>query len=267
MKPILAISPCPNDTFIFEHLIATNQYKIMFEDIETLNTLASEGLPDIVKLSYAHFFSVANQYQLLRCGGALGRGVGPLLVCLPEQLTKSPSTLKTAIPGQHTTAHFLLQFAYPDLLNKQIIRFDQIEDAILDKQVDAGLLIHENRFTYADKGLCLIQDLGAYWEQQTGLPIPLGGIAVKRSMPELEKKQIESALRQSIEKAFEREEPITAFIQLHAQAMEKDVMLKHIDLYVNEYSMDIKQDGMEAIRRMQNMLLPDLQVPLFFENR
>lgn len=267
MKPTLAISPCPNDTFIFEHLVASNQYEVMFEDIETLNNLASSGLPDIIKLSYAHYFSVADQYQLLRCGGALGRGVGPLLVCLPEQRTKNISTLTTAIPGQHTTAHFLLQFAYPGIVKKQIIRFDQIEDAVLNKQVDAGLLIHENRFTYAVKGLCLIQDLGAYWEQQTGLPIPLGGIAVKRTMPELQKKQIESALRQSIEKAFERKEPITEFIQQHAQAMEEDVMLKHIRLYVNEYSMDINQDGMEAVLRMQNILFPNLQVPLFFENK
>lgn len=267
MKYTLAISPCPNDTFIFEHLIASNQYEVSFEDIETLNSLASASQPDIVKISYAHYFSVADQYQLLRCGGALGRGVGPLLICRPEHLSENPSTLKTAIPGEHTTAHFLLQFAYPDILNKQVIRFDAIEDAVIRREADAGLLIHENRFTYADKGLCLIQDLGAYWEQKTGLPIPLGGIALKRSIPASEKKQIASDLRESIQEAYKRHEPITAFIRQHAQAMQEEVMLKHIRLYVNEYSIDVQEDGIEAIQRMKNMLRPDLQIPLFFDNK
>lgn len=264
----IAISPCPNDTFIFEHLylhpqLGEHTLNFEFEDIETLNFKAQHQEADIVKISYAQYFDIADHYQLLESGSALGFGVGPLLVTRTPEANIPLQDLKVAIPGIHTTAHFLLRFAFPEIMHKMAMPFHQIEEAVLNGSCDAGLLIHENRFTYAQKGLHLIKDLGQYWEEKTHLPIPLGGIAIKRSLPVELKIQVESAIQNSIEKAHLRSEPITPFIASHAQEMDHEVMKQHIQLYVNEYSLQIGEIGKAGIFAMQKILAPHFKQSIF----
>lgn len=264
----VAISPCPNDTFIFEHLylhpqLGEHTLNFEFEDIETLNFKAQHQKADIVKMSYAQYFDIADHYQLLESGSALGFGVGPLLVTRFHEENIPLEDLKVAIPGMHTTAHFLLRFTFPEIIDKMVMPFHQIEEAVLNGSCDAGLLIHENRFTYAQKGLHLIMDLGQYWEEKTHLPIPLGGIAIRRSLPDELKIQVESAIRNSIKKAQLRSEPITPFIASHAQEMDHEVMKKHIQLYVNDYSLQIGEIGKAGILAMQKILAPQFKQSIF----
>ena len=268
MKLTLGFSPCPNDTFIFDalihHKIETEglTFDTEYHDVETLNRKAFNGDLDITKLSYHAFAYAIEDYELLDAGSALGFGVGPLLITKNEKLAKELSSLagkelddsfkklRVGIPGKYTTANFLLGLAYPQLENKIELVFSEIESALLNDQIDLGLIIHENRFTYQDKGLFKVQDLGDYWEKTTNSPIPLGGIVVKRSLPDEIKQKINYLVKKSVEFAFVNPKSGLAYIRSHAQEMEEEVMYKHIELYVNQYSVDLGDLGRHAIQAM-----------------
>ncbi len=259
MKLTLGFSPCPNDTFIFDafihHKIDTEglEVDVFFDDVETLNQKAFKNEPDITKLSFHAYAYVLAHYVLLNSGSALGFGVGPLLICKnPEfqkiSTLKSPlSNLQVGIPGKYTTANFLLGIAYPQLQNKKEMVFSDIENALINDEVDIGLIIHENRFTYQDKGLKKIIDLGEYWEKLTNCAIPLGGIVVKRELPEEVKHKVNRVIRRSVEFAFKNPKSGLDFIRYHSQEMSEEVMYKHIDLYVNKYSIDLGEEGHKAV--------------------
>ena len=280
MKLSLGFSPCPNDTFIFDalihHKIDTEglEFEVFFDDVETLNQKALKAELDITKLSFHAFAHVAHQYALLDAGSALGFGVGPLLICNNEELAASPalkeenSPLTVAIPGQLTTANFLLGIAFPNLLHKQVMVFSEIEDALLNNQIDLGLIIHENRFTYADKGLHKIIDLGSYWEQLTGCAIPLGGIVINRNLDTEIQLKVNRLVRRSVEFAFENPKSGIDFISSHAQEMDEAVMYKHIDLYVNKYSINLGTEGRKAIDILFKMaqekgIIPEISKDLY----
>lgn len=280
MKLTLGFSPCPNDTFIFDalihHKIDTEglDFEVFYDDVETLNQKAMRGQLDITKLSYHAFAYVANQYVLLDAGSALGFGVGPMLICKNDpdvfrsQLTAQNSPLTIGIPGKYTTANFLLSLAFPNATNKQELVFSDIENALLEERIDVGLIIHENRFTYQDKGLKKIMDLGDYWEKQTGLAIPLGGIVANRNLPEDVQHKVNRVLRRSVEFAFANPKSGLEFIRSHAQEMSEEVMYKHIDLYVNQYSLDLGVEGKKAIQLLfytahEKGVIPEIKKNLF----
>lgn len=271
MKIKIGISPCPNDTFIFEAIYAKKidvspfEFEFYFEDVQTLNSMSNAGSLDVIKLSYAQYFNVIDEYVMLKSGGALGKGVGPLLIAKEHFEDRYIRTKKVAIPGRNTTANFLLDFAYPIAIEKINHTFSNIEKAILDQDVDAGVIIHENRFTYQDKGLVLIKDLGQHWEEKTKLPLPLGGIAMKRSIDPEVKKRMNQLIKQSILESRKTYPNIGGFIKYHAQEMKEEVIRQHINLYVNEYSLDIGTVGIMAVIQMQHILdIPSLQ-PQFIE--
>lgn len=281
MELTLGFSPCPNDTFIFDalihHKIDTEglTFKVFYDDVETLNQKALNAELAITKLSFHAFAYVANNYALLDAGSALGFGVGPLLICKQERLAEiyealknNSNTLRVAIPGKYTTANFLLGVAYPQLTQKVEMVFNEIEDAILNDTIDLGLIIHENRFTYQDKALAKILDLGSYWEETSGCAIPLGGIVVNRDLPQDLQEKVNRLVRKSVEFAFANPKSAIDFIRQHAQAMEEDVMFKHIDLYVNEYSVNLGTLGRKAIDTLfktatQNNIIPAISKPLY----
>lgn len=255
MKLTLGFSPCPNDTFIFDalihHKIDTEglTFEVFFDDVETLNHKAMQGELDVTKLSFHAMAHVLDQYALLDSGSALGFGVGPLLICKNEQLLHQelPADLSVGIPGKFTTANFLLGIAYPHLIHKQELVFSEIENALLNDQIDVGLIIHENRFTYGDKGLHKIIDLGSYWEELTGCAIPLGGIVVNKNIDPAIQHKINRILRKSVEYAFSNPKSGIDFIRQHSQEMDETVMYQHIELYVNKYSLDLGLEGRKAI--------------------
>lgn len=265
MKLSLGFSPCPNDTFIFDalihHKIDTEglEFEVSFDDVETLNQKAVRSELDITKLSFHAFAHLADQYALLDAGSALGFGVGPLLICKNEELISSEelkaenSALRVGIPGQLTTANFLLGIAFPNLRNKQVMVFSDIENALLNDEIDLGLIIHENRFTYMDKGLHKVVDLGSYWEELTGCAIPLGGIVINRKLDEEVQLKVNRLIRKSVEFAFANPKSGIEFISSHAQEMDEAVMYKHIELYVNQYSADLGTEGRNAIDTMFKM--------------
>lgn len=280
MKLTLGFSPCPNDTFIFDalihHKIDTEglDFEVFYDDVETLNQKAFRGELDITKLSYHAFAYVAHQYVLLDAGSALGFGVGPLLICKddPEKLYKLLTThnspLTIGIPGKYTTANFLLGLAFPEASSKVELVFSDIENAVLEGRVDVGLIIHENRFTYQDKGLKKIIDLGDFWEQQTGCAIPLGGIVANRNLPADVQHKINRVLRKSVEFAFANPKSGLEFIRQHAQEMSEEVMYKHIELYVNKYSIDLGEEGRKAINllfdtALEKGIIPAIKKDLF----
>lgn len=254
----LGFSPCPNDCFIFDAMIHGKidteglMFDVVMADVEELNRRAFAGNIDITKLSYHAFAHLTNEYVLLDAGSALGFGVGPLLISKNDfsHLTSNISHLSIAIPGKYTTANFLLSLAYPDATNKTEMLFSEIEDAVLSGKVDAGLIIHENRFTYEQKGLKKIIDLGEWWEKETGAAIPLGGIVMKRSIPDEVKQKVNRILRKSVEYAFANPLASRDFVKAHAQEMDEAVMQKHIDLYVNEYSIALGKEGREAVKML-----------------
>ena len=259
MKLTLGFSSCPNDTFIFDalvnHKIDTEglSFDVALEDVETLNKWALQGKLDITKLSYGVLSMVLDKYIVLNSGSALGRGVGPLLISNKEQGTGNIKLNTIAIPGEHTTAHLLFSLAYPNTKNKIFMRYDEIENFVLAGK-GLGVIIHENRFTYEGKGLHKIRDLGDYWEKETGNPIPLGGIVVKRSADRLISLQVDKLIRESIEYAYQNHyKDLTAYVKKHSQEMSEDVMRKHIDLYVNDYSIDLGDDGKTAVEKLLNI--------------
>lgn len=276
MKLTLGFSPCPNDTFIFDalihHKIDTEEldFDVLFDDVETLNQKAFRGELDITKLSFHAFAYVADNYVLLDSGSALGFGVGPMLISKREisqsDLRLQASELSIGIPGKYTTANFLLSLAFPQAINKKEMIFSGIEDAVISEEVDLGLIIHENRFTYQDKGLRKVIDLGEYWENLTGCAIPLGGIVMKRNLQEDLKHKVNRVIRRSIEFAFANPKSGLDFIREHAQEMSEDVMYKHIELYVNKYSVDLGTEGRKAVTLLFDTALVKGVIPEFKES-
>lgn len=257
MTLTLGFSPCPNDTFIFDALV--NQkidtggltFDVVMEDVETLNLWALGGKLDITKLSFPAFFQSLDHYLLLQSGSALGKGVGPLLVSATELTGEANvDTKKIAIPGVHTTANLLLSYAYPHARFKTPVIFSAIEDMVLSGRADLGVIIHENRFTYRQKGLFRVSDLGEYWERQTGQRIPLGGIAARRKLDAGTVKKVDHLIRQSLEYAFANYPLVPDFVQEYAQAMDQSVMRQHIQLYVNDYSLELGDGGRLAIESL-----------------
>ncbi|MFT5726260.1 MAG: 1,4-dihydroxy-6-naphthoate synthase [Desulforhopalus sp.] len=250
----LGFSPCPNDTFIFYGLVhgKVGSDDLMFaepllEDVEQLNRWAVAGSLDVTKLSYHALAHVLEEYCLLRTGGALGRGCGPLLVTRDVGRKGLSELKRIAIPGKLTTAALLLQMFLPCSCELIEMRFDSIMAAVKSGEVDGGVIIHESRFTYEEEGLFCLQDLGEWWEETTGMPIPLGGIAAKRSLGYEKLKAIEKAIADSVEFAFRHPGDCLPYIQKHSQELEKDVVESHIGLYVNEFSKDLGDEGKAAV--------------------
>ena len=255
MRLTLGFSPCPNDCFMFDAMVHGRidleglEFDVRMADIEALNSAALAGEIDVTKLSFHAYAYCIGSYVLLDAGSALGRNCGPLLISkraiAPDEVARGG--LAIAIPGKYTTANFLLSLAFPRATDKRERLFSDIEGGVLDGTFDAGLIIHENRFTYAAKGLKKIIDLGEYWESETGAAIPLGGIVIKRSLPADVRQKVNRVMRRSVEYAFANREASLPFVRANAQEMSEDVMYQHIDLYVNEYSVDLGRDGRRAV--------------------
>jgi 5,8-dihydroxy-2-naphthoate synthase len=255
MKLTLGFSPCPNDCFMFDAMVHRRidleglEFDVRLADIEALNTAAFAGEADVTKLSFHAYAYCADRYVLLDAGSALGRNCGPLLISRRpiSRDEVAAGSLRIAIPGKYTTARFLLGLAFPAARNTIEVLFSEIEGALLDGRYDAGLIIHENRFTYEAKGLKKIIDLGEYWEAETGAPIPLGGIVVRRSLAEDVRHRLNRVMRRSVEYAFAHRADSLPFVRAHAQEMSEEVMYRHIDLYVNDYSVDLGEGGRRAV--------------------
>ena len=255
MKLSLGFSPCPNDCFMFDAIVNQRidteglEFVVHLADVEQLNDAALAGQAQITKLSYHAYAHCVDRYVLLDAGSALGRNCGPLLISARRLSMDDVAGggLRIAIPGQYTTANFLLGLACPGALDKTAMLFSEIESAILSGDFDAGLIIHENRFTYEAKGLKKIVDLGQFWESETGTPIPLGGIVISRALPDDVKSRVNRVVRKSVEYAFAHREASLPFVRRHAQEMSEEVMYKHIDLYVNDYSIDLGAEGRRAV--------------------
>jgi 1,4-dihydroxy-6-naphthoate synthase len=263
----LAISPCPNDTFAFSALIHGQvdgpSVDVLFADIDVCNDLAVAHTPDIAKVSYAALPELLDHYALLPTGGALGHGVGPLVLARTADQDLDGATI--AVPGERTTAYLLLRL-WRQGFQIRVMPFEQIMPAVRDGQVDAGLVIHESRFTYPSYGLVCLQDLGTWWEQETGLPIPLGAIVARRS---LDLRAITTAVRASVEHAFANPSASAAFVTEHAQEMDPEVCRQHIALYVNAFTVDLGP-GMPAVEALLDRavgagLVPALRGPLAVE--
>ncbi|MEM9916919.1 MAG: 1,4-dihydroxy-6-naphthoate synthase [Bacteroidota bacterium] len=274
MQLSLGFSPCPNDTFIFDAMIHQKvdteglTFEVVMEDVEALNQMAFKEELAITKLSYHAYAYLINAYQLLHSGSALGNNCGPLLIAKRPIAESEIAASRIAIPGRFTTANFLLGLAFPKAQQKEEVLFSDIEKKVLDESFDAGLIIHENRFTYAERGLVKLMDLGEFWEQQTQMPIPLGGIVAKRSLPLDIRLTVNRVLRRSIEYAFAHPEAAMPFVKEHAQEMEPEVMKQHIALYVNDYTLDLGENGRRAVEQMFQMavdkqLIPPMEEMLF----
>jgi len=280
MKLTLAFSPCPNDCFMFDAIVHRRidleglEFDVRLADVEALNKAAFAGEVDVTKLSYHAYAYCARDYVLLDAGSALGRNCGPLLISKRtiSQDDVGSGALRIAIPGKYTTANFLLGLAFPAARNKIELLFSDVEGAVLDGYVDAGLIIHENRFTYAARGLKKIVDLGEFWEGTTGAPIPLGGIVIRRSLPDDVKQIVNRLVRRSVEYAFAHRGASLPYVREHAQEMREDVMYQHIDLYVNDYSIDLGPDGRRAVELLFEKakalgVIPAIEQPLFLDER
>jgi 1,4-dihydroxy-6-naphthoate synthase len=276
MKLTVGSSPCPNDCFIFDAIVNKRidleglDFVLHMADVEALNKAAFAGLAEISKLSYHAYAYCTRDYVVLDAGSALGRNCGPLLIS-KRPISKEAVAgggVRIAIPGRYTTANFLLGLAFPHARDKTELVFSDIESALLNDEFDAGLIIHENRFTYEAKGLRKIIDLGEFWEGETGAPIPLGGIVIKRSLPDDVKRAVNRVLRRSVEYACANRGASLPFVREHAQEMNEDVMYRHIDLYVNQYSVDLGAEGRRAVetlfeRARASGVIPAVNEPLF----
>lgn len=256
MRLTLGFSPCPNDTFIFDAMVNGKidtkglRFDYVMEDVETLNKWALEEKLDITKLSYSTFLHTVDKYALLNSGSALGKGVGPLLITrMPVELN-GLENMRIAIPGVNTTANLLLSLAHPEAKNKIPYVFNEIEDAVLSGEVDAGLIIHENRFTYEAKGLFKLMDLGDWWENTVRAAIPLGGIVTRRSFDKELIDTIDKVVKDSVLYAWKYYPRLGPFITTNSQEMQEDVMRQHIELYVNEYTTTLEDAGARAIETL-----------------
>ena len=253
MKLSLGFSPCPNDTFIFDALVNRKidtgafEFEVVLEDVQTLNRWAMEKKLDISKISYGVWPLLQNDYSLLDSGGALGKGVGPLLISKNNILLKDINQLTVAIPGEQTTAHLLFSLAFPQAKRKKFMIFSQIEEAVLNGDVDCGVIIHENRFTYMQKGLIKQLDLGEYWEQKTKSPIPLGGIVMRNTFSAAERADVDRLIRDSLGFAEAYYPDLSEYVTRHSQEMQESVMRQHIDLYVNQFSLSLGEEGRRAV--------------------
>lgn len=258
MKLTLGYSPCPNDCFIFDALIHNKidteglRFEVHLGDVETLNKKALKRELDITKLSYHAYAYAIDNYILLRAGSALGFNCGPILIKDSRFKIKDLNAIKIAIPGKLTTANLLLSIAYPNCRNKIEFVFSEIENAVLSGEADAGLIIHENRFTYQEKGLEKIIDLGEFWDSLIHAPIPLGGIVIKRNLDTALQQKVNRLIKKSVEFAFANPESSMAYVKEHAQEMSEDVMKKHIALYVNDFSIDLGEKGINAVNLLFN---------------
>lgn len=270
----LGFSTCPNDTFMFDAMVHQKidtenlTFQISIADVEELNKNALTNKLDITKLSFYAYAYVSNNYVLLDAGAALGNNNGPLLISKQKIYPDEVRDLLIAIPGKYTTANLLLSIAYPDIKKKTEYLFSDIEDVVLSNETDAGLLIHENRFTYKAKGLKKIIDLGEYWEEITNLPVPLGGIAVKKELSVDVQQKINRVLRRSIEFALKNPKSSLDYIRKHASAMDEQTIYKHINLYVNDYSIDLGKKGKLAIKTLYEKaqelhLIPEIEKQIF----
>jgi len=276
MNVSLAYSPCPNDTFMFEAIankrIDTEgiEFNIHLEDVESLNLHALEEKYDVTKLSFHAFAYTSNAYVLLTTAAALGRGCGPLLISKDAIPKSKLEFCLTGIPGRHTTANFLSMLAFPEMATKKEMVFSEIEDALLNGQIDTGIIIHENRFTYLQKGLRKIVDLGEWWESKYHLPIPLGGIAARREFSREINEKINRVIARSVQFARQHPEISRDYVSAHAQEMLPEVMQQHIDLYVNEFSIELGTEGRTAIEHLyavalEKQVVRSMHYPLFFD--
>lgn len=263
----LSISPCPNDTFMFDAIINGRinteglEFEPAFADIEELNSaLLSDSPPHVSKASYAVYPQVKDRYLILNSGSALGKGNGPLLVAANEDADITDYSMRVAIPGVHTTANLLMERLYPHFTRKHPHLFSDIPDVVSSGLADAGVLIHEGRFVYRKKGLYLLSDLGTEWEKRTGLPLPLGAILVSRELPDEIHARMDRVLRRSIEYALAHPEESAGFVGSHAQEMDPEVINKHIGLFVNDHSVNIGTEGRAAVSKLLDMPAEDLFV-------
>jgi 1,4-dihydroxy-6-naphthoate synthase len=272
----LGYSPCPNDTFIFYALVHGKlqtgglAYREVLEDVETLNRMARKGELDVTKLSYGAFPALRETYCLIRSGGALGRACGPLVVARTPCGMEDLKGKTIAIPGENTTALLLLKLYEPTLGERVVsMPFHEIMDSVRKGEADAGLIIHEGRFTYQDYGLVEVEDLGRWWERETGALIPLGCIAARRSLGEEIVRKTESLIRESVLYAFSRPEEPVRYIKDHAQELDDEVIRQHIALYVNDYTVDMGEEGEKAVRTLFSMgeergIIKKSSLPLFY---
>lgn len=252
----LAYSPCPNDTFLFYHLVHENlssQFSIREElhDVEHLNQAAEKNVYDITKLSFFAFFHFSDTYVLLNSGSALGRGCGPILVKKKGRKVPDLENCRIAVPGLLTTANLLLQIYAGVRLNPVPVRYDLIAGKLIQEEADLGLIIHEERFTYQDKGLEIVQDLGDFWEKKSGLPIPLGAIAVRRDMDRKLQMEIDKTLRKSLALSWRNPEKAQKYILENSQEKNLEVVQAHINLYVNSFTDDLGAEGKKAVLELQ----------------
>ncbi|MGA1196484.1 MAG: menaquinone biosynthesis family protein [Candidatus Latescibacterota bacterium] len=271
----LGYSPCPNDTYIFYGLVHNKiedapLFKEVLEDIETLNTMATNNQLDMTKISFHALGHLRDRYCLLRSGGALGRGCGPMVIAREPMSPEDLQHKKIAIPGKLTTAALLLRLFNPQIQNLVVLPFHEIMSATQKGDVDAGLIIHESRFTYPNYGLHKVIDLGQWWESATGHPIPLGGILARRDLGTEIIQNIDRSLRASVEFAHNNPNAVKDYIRQHAQEMDEQVMQQHIDLYVNDYTLDYMSDGEAAItdlyqRAEAASIIPPSTQPLFID--
>ena len=256
MKLTLGFSPCPNDTFIFDAMVHGRidteniEFDYFLADVEELNSKARNAEVDITKISFHAYCYVADNYVILDSGGALGFGAGPLLISKRKFDVSAMASKKIAIPGKYTTANLLFSIAWSDCRNKKEYLFSDIEDALINGDVDAGLIIHETRFTYQKRGLIKIADMGEYWEKLTNMPVPLGAIVIKRTIPESVALKVNRILRRSLEYAISNPEASSGFIAGNAQEMDSDVMKNHISLYVNEFTLSLGAKGRDAVEKL-----------------
>lgn len=256
MKISLGFSSCPNDTFIFDAMVHGKidteglTFDLYMADVEALNKMAFDGALQMTKLSFHAWGHCLERYVLLDAGSALGNNCGPLLVGRRPARLEEVGQRPIAIPGRYTTANFLLSLALPGARNKKEMVFNEIEDAVVRGEVDFGLIIHENRFTYHQKGLHKVADLGEFWEAHTGMPIPLGGIVVRRDLPRALKAKLNRIMRRSVAWALAHPEQTMPFVRAHARAMDPIVMQNHIALYVNEFTRELGPTGRAAVQRL-----------------
>lgn len=253
MKLKLGFSPCPNDTFIFDAMVHGRidteglEFDYFLADVEELNKSAMAGQADIIKVSYHAYALAAENYLILDAGSALGFKNGPLLIARKQYKPEEIPSLRIAIPGKYTTANLLFSIAWPDATRKTEYLFSDIVDVLLRDEADAGLIIHETRFTYFKKNLVKIADMGEYWFDLTGMPMPLGAIIVKRSLPEETALKVNRVIRRSLEYAYSDRNASAGFVSGNAKEMEQSVMRSHIDLYVTDFTLDLGREGKKAV--------------------
>ncbi|GHT13012.1 1,4-dihydroxy-6-naphtoate synthase [Bacteroidia bacterium] len=264
----LCFSSCPNDTFVFHALLhnKVDTEGLVFDthiaDIDQLNSMAAAAKADVVKISFAAYPLAMQHYCLLDAGSALGYGNGPLLVAQQGSQPIAADT-KVALPGMHTTAALLMQQAFPQVQHYVPMLFSHISAAVKNVQVDAGVLIHESRFTYAQQGLQLVADLGEWWQTQHHLPIPLGGIAIRRSLPAMQQQAFARVLRRSVDYALQNPTQSTAFVQHYAQELSPQVIEQHIKMFVNHHTQSLGEEGRQAICKLLQYNNLQINQPIF----